>query len=130
MRYFLKALPLLLFWGIFAIVIWQIPYSDSLIQVNKYQVLLFFIPLFLAICTSVNLIIKNFLSSASISLGLLFLLVLKALDSFNVVTVILTVLATILLVSYFRRTKKGHLTNAQKIPKLTHIRKNNVSSRT
>lgn len=121
MLYFLKALPVLLFWGIFTIVVWQIPYPESLIQANKYQVLLFFVPLYLAICVSLNLVLKNFLSSGSISLGLIFLLLLKSLDSFNLVTVIITMLATALFVSYFRKTK--NLTNRTRIPKLTQLRK-------
>ncbi len=123
MRYFWKIIPVIIIWGIFAIIIWQVPYPESLIQADKFQLLLFFIPLFLAICASINLILKNFLSSASISLGLIFLLVLQALDSFNIVTVVLTVLATGLLVSYFRKNKRVNLTNHTKIPKLTQLRK-------
>ncbi len=123
MRYFWKILPALVFWGVFAFVVWQLPYPDSLISVNRIQVLLFFIPLYLAIIFSINLLLKNFLSSGSLSLGLIFLLILKALDSFNIVTVALTVLATGLFISYFRNTKRIKLTNHSKIPKLTQLRK-------
>lgn len=125
-----KILPIALLWGIFVYVVLQIPYPLSLTQSNILQLFSFFIPLFFALSLTINLFLKNIFSSASIALGLIFLLILKALDSINLVTTTLTVLAAALLISYFRKAKNQSLTNRSKIPKLTQLRKQQVSSRT
>ena len=122
MKYLVKALPVLLFWGIFIFVVFQIPYPDTITQANITQLLAFFIPLFLAITLTLNIILKNILVSGSISLGLIFLLVLKSLDSLNLVTGVLIVISVGLLVSYFRKINRRSLTKALKIPKLTKLR--------
>lgn len=118
-----KNLPGLFFWGIFALVVFQIPYPENLTQANTLQILGFFIPFFLAVSLTINIFLINIFSSSSISLGIIFLLVLKALDSLNLVTGTIIVIATILLVSYSRKIKKKSLTKLPKIPKLTHVRK-------
>jgi len=118
-----KVIPVLFFGAIFIFVVLQVPYPQTLTQANIIQLLLFFIPLFLALSTTINLFLKNILSSSSISLGLIFLLILKALDSLNLVTGILIVISVGLLVSYFRKIKRYRLTNLPKISKLTHWRK-------
>ncbi len=115
----LKVIPALACWGIFAYVILQIPYPESLTQANFTQLLPFFASLFLALVFTLNILFKNILLSFSICLGLIFLLILKALDSLNIVTGILIVVATYLLASYFKRAKKKGLTKQPKIPKLT-----------
>lgn len=120
-----KIITVLIFWAIFAYVILQVPYPDSLTQANPKQLLFFFIPLFLAITLTLNILLKNIFSSASISLGLILLLILKALDSLNLVTGILTAVAVYLLVSYFIKVKRRSLTKLPKIPKLTKLRKEN-----
>ena len=126
-----------IFWGIFASVVLQIPYPDTITQANVTQLLAFFIPLFLAITLTLNSILKNILMAGSIGLGLILLLILKSLDSLNIVTGILIIISIGLLVSYFRKIKKRspsinsgfkNLTKLPKIPKLTHLRKQNVSS--
>lgn len=113
----------LICWAIFAYVVLQVPYPDTLTQANLQQLLFFFIPLFLAITLTVNIFLKNIFISAAISLGIIFLLVLKALDSLNLVTLSLTIISVGLLVSYFRKIKRRNLTKLPKIPRLTHIRK-------
>lgn len=118
-----KSLPSLIFWGIFAYVVLQVPYPDTLTQANPKQLLFFFIPLFLAITLTLNAFLKNIFSSSSISLGSIFLLILKALDSLNLVTLSLTTIAVGLLVSYFRKIKRRNLTKLPKISRLTHVRK-------
>lgn len=123
MTFFLKFIPAIFLWGIFIFVVLQIPYPESLTQANLTQLFAFFIPLFLALSTTINIFLKNILLSFSFSLGLVFLLTLKSLNSLNIVTAILTVVATYLLTSYFRKAKKKNLTSHTKIPKLTHIRK-------
>ncbi len=117
-----KIIPVLIFWAIFGYVVLQVPYPDSLTQANPTQLLAFFLSLFLAITFTLNIFLKNIFSSCSISLGLIFLLILKALDSLNLVTGILTTVAIGLLISYFRKIKRKNLTKILKIPKLTHVR--------
>lgn len=119
----IKIIPTIFFWGIFIFVIFQVPYPDDLTQANITQLISFFISLFLALSLTINLFVKNILLSGSISLGLIFLLILKALDSLNLVTGILILIAIGLLISYFRKAKHKSLTNYLKIPKLTQLRR-------
>ncbi|MDO8577003.1 MAG: hypothetical protein Q7R82_01540 [Candidatus Daviesbacteria bacterium] len=116
-----KILPALVFWGSFAFVVLQIPYPESITQANFIQIFPFFISLYLALAFTLNIFLKNILFSCSISLGLIFLLILKALDSLNIVTGILITIATYLLASYFRKTRRN-LTKHPKIPKLRSLR--------
>lgn len=114
-------IPIIISWVIFALVILQVPYPQSLTQAKLFQILSFFIPIFLALTLTINLFLKNIFSAGSISLGLIFLLILKALDSLNIITILLVVVATGLFVSYFRKNKRGNLTKLPKIPKLTSL---------
>lgn len=116
-----KFIPALFLWGVFIFVVLQIPYPETLTQANLFQIITFFVSLFLAFAFSFNIFFKNILSSSSVSLGIIFLLALKALDSLNIVTLILTIIPITLLFSYFRK-KRGGLTKQPKIPKLTHMR--------
>ncbi len=125
MHYFLKSIPVLFYWGIFIFTLLQIPYPQTLTQSDTKQLLLFFIPLSLALIFTFNLFLKNIFLSFSISLGLIFLLILKALDALNSVTSMLILIAVGLLVSYFYKTKRENLTNHSKIPKLTKLKKGN-----
>lgn len=126
-----RIIPALLFLGGVGYVIWQIPYPESITQANIVQLLSFFIPLFLAIILTLNIVLKNIFISTSISIGVILLLFLKALDSLNLVTVVLILITVGLLTSYFRKIKKSpstssglkNLTNYSKIPKLTHLRR-------
>lgn len=117
-----KVFPIIIFWGIFLGVILAIPYPESLVLANLTQISLFFASLFLALIFTSNFFLQNFLQSFSLTLGLIFLLILKALDSFNLVTGILIVAATALLFSYFKKPKHHHLTKPTKIPKLTKFK--------
>lgn len=108
MKIFSKVLPVILFWGIFALVVLKVSYPQTLSQASLFQLSAFFIPLYLALSLTFNLFLKNILISASISLGLIFLLILKALDSLNLVTGVLIIIATYLLISYFRKAKKNN----------------------
>lgn len=124
----LKLIPALFFWGIFIYVIFNIPYPESLTQANSFQLLSFFIPLFLALIFSINLIFKNILRSIFISFGAIILVILKALDSLNLVSAAITILAVALLVSYFKKGRnltpiKSGLTSGSNIPKLKSLRR-------
>lgn len=130
MRYLKKALPVMLLAGSFIIVLFVVPYPENLTQANLTQIIPFFASLYLTLTTIFNLIFKNILLSLSISLGLVFLLILNALDSLNILTGALTIVATFLLISYFWKGKgkslipiQSGLTNGSKIPKLTKLRR-------
>ena len=116
-------IPALFFWAIFIFVILLIPYPDSITQANFQQLFFFFTTLFCAIIFTLNIFLKNVFLSASIALGLNFVLILKALDSLNLVTGILTIISVGLLVSYFKKIKRRSLTKWGKIPKLTKLRR-------
>lgn len=105
MKFLTKISKSLFFWGIFGLVILQVPYPQSITQAGFLQLSLFFIPLFLAILFTLNIFLKKGLISGSLSLGIIFLLILKALDSLNAVTAVLVIISIGLLVSYFRKFK-------------------------
>ncbi|OGE14711.1 hypothetical protein A3F00_03475 [Candidatus Daviesbacteria bacterium RIFCSPHIGHO2_12_FULL_37_11] len=132
-RLILKIIPALFSWGIFVYVILNVPYPESLTRADSFQLLSFFIPFFLSLIFSINLALNNILRSIFISFGIIILLVLKALDSLNLVSTGLTVLAVILLLSYFKRSShltpiKSGLTSGSFIPKLTRWQKRHLSS--
>lgn len=118
-----KILPAMLFWGIFIFVIFTVPYPQTLIQAEKSQLFSFFIPLFLGLTFSFNVFFKNLFLSVSVSLGIISLLILKALDTLNTVTTVLVIITSGLLISYFKKTKRSNLTKLPKIPKLTRLKK-------
>ncbi len=114
-----KVLIALVFLGIFTFAVLKIPYPNSLTDANLLQLLAFLFSLFLAITFTINIFLSSIYLSIAIALGIIFLLILKALDSLNIVTITLTVLAIGLLISYFRKTKsKSGLTKGSGIPKL------------
>lgn len=122
-KFLYRFVPVLTFWAIFIYVVLQVPYPESLTQANLTQLFAFFIPLFLSITLTLNVFLKNIFISGSISLGIIFLSFLKALDSLNFVTAILVILSAGLLISYFRKIKRRNLTKWPKIPKLHAVRK-------
>lgn len=121
----LKIIPALISWGFFGGVVLSVPYPDSFPQAKLDQIALFFIPLFLALTFTLNIFLKNILQSFSIALALIFFLILKALDSLNLVTGILTLAAAGLLFSYFRKAKAG-LEGIRGIRKIRGNKRNHV----
>ena len=119
MSIILKAIPASISWGIFILVIFKVPYPNTLTQANAFQLLAFFVPLFLALTFSFNMVLNFYPHSLSLSFGIIILLVLKALGSLNFVSAILTLLAVFLLFSYFK--KKGRLTSRSNVPKLRNL---------
>ncbi len=116
-----RIIPALFFWGIFIFTLLQIPYPQNITQAYLFQLILFFIPLFLAILLTLNIFLKKSLVAGSISLGTILLLILKALDSLNLITASLIVISVGLLISYFKKLKKKDLTKWEKIPKITNL---------
>lgn len=123
MKLLKRFLPLSLSLLLFIISILKIPYPNSLTQAGIVQIVGFFIPLFLAIMFTVNIFLKNFWVSASCALGIILLLILKALNSLSILTFAFVAISTGLLISYFRKIKKRNLQKVPKIPKLTRLRK-------
>ncbi len=117
-----KITSAIFFWGTFIIVIFKVPYPESLSQANIIQLLSLFIPLFLAVTLTFNIFIKNIFVSGSISLGLIFLLILKALDSLNLVTGILIMIIMYSLISYFRKRNERRNWGIRGIGKIRKIR--------
>src|SRR3989344_3894955 len=117
----LKFLQALIFWGVFGFVVLQVSYPNSLTQSSIFQLLSFFIPLFLALFFTINIFLRFIFFSALISLGVIFLLFLKALDSLNFISAGLTIIAVSLLLSYFKKSSNISLTYLKKIPKLTSL---------
>lgn len=117
----LKSIPALVFWGVFIFIVFNVPYPDSLAQANLEQMAPFFGSLFLAVALTFNIYFKNILMAFAIALCLIFLLILKALDSLSIVTGVLILISAGLLFSYFKKAKRKHLTKFPKIPKLTKL---------
>lgn len=103
----LKIFSALIFWIIWILVIFYVPYPESLTQASAWQILAFFTSLFLAL---------TFTLSAPIALGIVFLLLLKALDALNFVSAALIIIAVVLLLSV-------RLTSSKKISKLTSLQR-------
>lgn len=122
-KVFRKILPAVVSWGGFVYVLFSTPYPESLTSANILQISFFFIPLFLGFTFSLNIFIKSFFVSSSLSLGLIFLLILKGLNSLNIVTGVLIIISIGLLVSYFKKITRRSLTKLPKIHKLTPLRK-------
>ncbi len=92
-------------WCLFSLAIWQIPYPDSLAQADYLQVLGFFVPLFLGLTFTLNIFLRFMLRSILISFTIIVLITLQALQSLNIITFGLTIVAFGLLISYFKKTK-------------------------
>ena len=105
MSYLLKIFPILIFWSAFIYIILYVDYPKSLPSADSFQLLAFFIPLFLALTFTINLLLKFVPSSIFISLGLVLLLILKGLDSLNIVTSLITLIAVVLILSYLKTVK-------------------------
>lgn len=121
-----KLFPVFLFGLIFTLVIWQVQPPKHLISINFFQIILFFVPLFLFLLFLINLFVQFLVWSMVISLGLIFLLILKALGSLNPVTLILILTAAGLFLKSFKKPKKFGLKNlsySAKIPRLTKLKR-------
>src|SRR5688572_13659157 len=107
MNHFLKTIPniivVIVFWSFFALVIFKVPYPNSLTSANALQLLAFFIPLFLCLTFTFNIFFKFLPRSIAIAFGLIIVLLLKPLGSLNLVSAGLTTVAVFLLFSYFKK---------------------------
>lgn len=101
-----KLIPVFFFAGIFALVLWQIQPPQSLTSATIFQILLFFIPLFLLFTCIINIYFDFFIRSIIIGLGITILLIFKSLEMLNIVSVVLTISAIIFLVVSFKKPKR------------------------
>lgn len=108
MAFTVQVIIALIFWGLFTIAIFQIPYPDSLAQANYVQLVGFFIPLLLALTFTLNVFLQFLIRCLLISFAVIVLLILLAVQSLNLITFILTALAFGLLISYFKKKKDGN----------------------
>lgn len=118
-----RIFPAIFFWGTVIFVVLKVPYPESLVEANLIHLALLFVSLYLALVFTFNTFLKNIFSSSSITLGLVLLLLLKALDSLNIITGALVIIAVGLFLSYFRKIKRKNLTKLPKIPRLTSLSK-------
>lgn len=115
-----KLSPIFISGAIFGLVIWQIEPPQSLTKASFLQMVLFFVPLFLSLIFTFDLIFRFYLKSFIISLSIVIILILKTLDTLNLVTLALTFVATFLITKSLKQPKKSYLS---KIPKLSHLQK-------
>ena len=120
MTIFLRAFLALISLVIFIYVILQVPYPDSLTSANAFQIFSFFTSLFLVLSFTLNIFFQFILRSIIISFGLILLLVLKGLNSLNLVSFGLTIIAFGLLLSYLKKPK-SRLTSRPKNPTLRNL---------
>lgn len=131
MRKFLPKIFLaVIFWILFILVIFTVPYPETVSDIGILQFLSFSLPLILATTSTIYIFLKNIYVCFSIALGIALLLFLKALAILNIVTMGLILVSITLLISYFIKQKKNRLTPIQsgltklpKIPKLTRLRR-------
>jgi hypothetical protein len=117
-------------WVVFILVIIFVDYPKTLPTATTVQLIAFFLPFFLSISLTINLIFKNLPSSMAFSLGIILLLILKTLQAINSLSVILILLAIVLLISYFKgphqpqpKTAIKNLTSHSFMPKLKNLRR-------
>ena len=126
MRFFLiRVLPALIFTSIFILVVYFIPPPPSWAEASIFQILIFFLPLLIALTLLLNIFLRLFSKSFSIALGLMVLVVLRSVDELNIVTIFLTITLSYLLSTTFKRPPwqprkiaKLDKTSTVKIPKL------------
>lgn len=121
MDYLKKFLPIILPGLILTWVIFKIEPPKSITQASVLQILLFFIPLFLLIVFLLNLYLRFLVYSAIMAIGIIILLLLQALNSLNIVSAALVIIACALLLKSIQRPKNK--IPLAKIPKLGKLAK-------
>jgi len=121
MPYFKKFLPVLIFGGIFAWVIFQVEPPKPVAEGNILSPILFFLSLFFFLTFFLNLFFQLFLRSLILSSGIIILLILQALNFLNPGSFILVVILTIVILKSFSK-RKGFFYQTR-IPKLSKLAK-------
>lgn len=112
-----KILPAILLGVVFFCVVYFVTPPKSWADSSIWQILIFFLPLLFFLTFLLDLFLKTLPKSFAISLGVMLLLVLKAADLLNPISLIITAVAAVLLSLLFKRS----LTREPKIPKLIKL---------
>lgn len=115
MSYLKNILPALIFGVLFGFVVWYTSPPQTLTSGTITQILLFFIPLFLFLMFLLNIFLRFLIRGFVISLGIILLLIFKSLDMLNLVTIVLTILATIFITISFKKTRKEKAAKIQSL---------------
>lgn len=130
-----KLVPFLVFLGILASVIYYITPPPSWAEASTFQILIFFIPLLLTLTFFINIFLGFLPRSFIVGLGLMMLVVLWAINTFNYLSLGIVIFLTAICLKLFPKfnyprklrmgifRKKAHLglTKEENIPKLTRI---------
>ncbi|MBI2021414.1 hypothetical protein HYS93_00855 [Candidatus Daviesbacteria bacterium] len=127
MSFIKRLLEFLLSLVTFSAIIYFIEPPKSWTQASIFQILIFFIPLLLLFTLLLNLVLNHLARSFSLALGLEVVIVLWAVDYFNIVSLLLTGLITGLLLYIVPKTraikglraKRLRLTESQNQSKLS-----------
>lgn len=121
---FRKLFLLIIFVGIFALVVFYIEPPKSWNTASVFQILAFFLPLIIITTLLIDFIVKYPPHSFIVSLGLMMALAFYAVNQLTILSGLLVILITLLLYRVFPKMKlpRFRLTSGSKIPKL-HIQK-------
>lgn len=127
-----KVLPIFFFGLVFGLIVWQVSPPQNLAD-NPFILLIFLFPLVLFFIFLFNLFFQSYLKSIVLSLGVIILLILQAINFLNIFSLItvlaLTIIIFKILIGYPQKKsgfvrKRGFKTSPQvKIPKLSHLEK-------
>ena len=107
MKKFLPKLFLPLFlWGVFIYIVNTFEPPQIFTQISLFQILLFFIPLFLALTFTINMLVRFLIFSFTIALALCLIILLKGIGGLNPISGLLTLFAFGLLLSYLKQFKR------------------------
>lgn len=111
-----KYLPIPFSAVLFLIVVWQIKPPEALIQASLLQLVLFFLPIFFFFVFLTNLYFKFFLKSILVSLAIIVILVLKALNGLNLLSLAFIPLSLTLIIKVIPSpTKKTRFNRPQAV---------------
>ncbi len=116
-----RILLIFFFGGIFGLIVYQTEPPKSFETASYFQIIAFFLPLFLFLFFLLNLFIQFIIRSFIISLGIILLLIIKTLDIFNPAVIILIILSVILLAKTFKKPQRKFYQT--KIPKISKLAK-------
>ncbi|MDD2822637.1 MAG: hypothetical protein PHQ59_01015 [Candidatus Daviesbacteria bacterium] len=105
MQYLKKILPILIFGGVFVIIVYFTKPPQSLTSANFIQLLLFFIPLFLFLIFLLNIFFKFYIRSFILSLGIILMIIFKSLGMLNFLSGALIIVATTFSAISFKKTR-------------------------
>lgn len=103
-------------------VVYFVPAPPSWPEASAWQILAFFLPILLFLTFLTNILFSYLPHAFIAGLGLMFLVVLQASNQINILSVVLTLAATILLIRLFPKMNyRFRLTRSPKIPKISQI---------